>query len=198
MADKAGEFSWLKGGFFLGILAALAVILVKPIGVSTQFVVTDTIIWKALDPDIVQEKVVDGKKVLTSPNGYINKAHASYARSAENPINYSYVFVLSMIIGGLVASITGGPRASQEDKIVPEAFRRKYGYKPALRFAFAFIGGVLALYGARLAGGCTSGHMISGMLQTAVSGYIFAIGVFTAAIPTAIFLYGTSKKNQGE
>ncbi len=194
MSDKAGEFSWIQGGLFLGILAALAVILVKPIGVSTQFVVTDTIVWKAIDPSIVQEKEVNGKKVLTSPNGYINKVHASYARSAENPINYSYVFVLSSIIGALIASITGGPRASKEDKIVPEAFRKKYGYKPALRFLFAFIGGILALYGARLAGGCTSGHMISGMLQTAVSGYVFAIGVFGAAIPTAILIYGTKSK----
>lgn len=197
MADKTGEFNWIKGGLFLGILAALATILIKPIGVSTQFVVTDTIIWKAVDPDIVQEKEVNGQKVLTSPNGYINKSRASYARSAENPINYSYVFVLSSIIGALIASITGGPRASKEDKIVPEAFRRKYGYKPALRFAFAFIGGVLALYGARLAGGCTSGHMISGMLQTAVSGYIFAIGVFAAAIPTAILVYGIRKEKKG-
>jgi hypothetical protein len=191
-----GEFGWLKGGIALGLLAALAVILIKPIGVSTQFVVTDTMIWSKIDPEIIQEKEVDGKKVLSSPNGYINKARASYARSAQNPINYSYIFVLSMIIGSLLSSITGGPRASKEDKIVPEAFRRRYGYKPAMRFAFAFIGGILALYGARLAGGCTSGHMISGMLQTSVSGYLFALGVFAAAIPTAILVYGTQKDKE--
>jgi hypothetical protein len=57
------------------------------------------------------------------------------------------------------------------------------------RLFVSFIGGFIVLYGARLAGGCTSGHMMSGMMQTAVSGYIFALGAFIAAIPTAMFLY---------
>ncbi|MCX8955661.1 YeeE/YedE thiosulfate transporter family protein, partial [Ruegeria sp. NA] len=50
-------------------------------------------------------------------------------------------------------------------------------------------GGFVVLYGARLAGGCTSGHMMSGMMQTALSGYIFAAGAFAAAIPTAMLIY---------
>jgi uncharacterized membrane protein YedE/YeeE len=45
------------------------------------------------------------------------------------------------------------------------------------------------LYGARLAGGCTSGHMMSGMMQTALSGYIFSAGAFLAGIPTALYLF---------
>lgn len=57
------------------------------------------------------------------------------------------------------------------------------------RYLVAFIGGFLVLYGARLAGGCTSGHMMSGMMQTAVSGYIFAAGAFAAAVPVAILMY---------
>ncbi|WP_422158141.1 YeeE/YedE thiosulfate transporter family protein [Lentibacter algarum] len=45
------------------------------------------------------------------------------------------------------------------------------------------------LPGARLAGGCTSGHMMSGMMQTAVSGYLFAAGAFAAAVPVALMMY---------
>ena len=30
---------------------------------------------------------------------------------------------------------------------------------------------------------------MSGIMQTAVSGYVFAAGAFLAAIPTAMFLY---------
>ena len=45
------------------------------------------------------------------------------------------------------------------------------------------------LYGARLAGGCTSGHMMSGMMQTALSGYLIALGAFAAGIPVAILLF---------
>lgn len=53
----------------------------------------------------------------------------------------------------------------------------------------AFAGGFIVLYGARLAGGCTSGHMMSGMMQTALSGYLFALAAFAAAIPTAMIIY---------
>ena len=43
--------------------------------------------------------------------------------------------------------------------------------------------------GSRLAGGCTSGHMMSGIMQTSLSGYLFAAGAFAAGIPTAILLF---------
>lgn len=189
-----GEYNWFKGGLALALVAAIATILVKPIGVSTQFVVTDTIIWKTLDSDIVQTTEKDGKKVYSSPNDYIDKARASYARSASNPVNYSFVFVLSMMLGAMLSSMFGGPKPTAEERQVPEAFSRRYGFNPKKRYVFAFIGGIFTLFGARLAGGCTSGHMISGMLQTAVSGYVFAFGVFLVAVPTALLVYGIKKK----
>jgi YeeE/YedE family (DUF395). len=49
-----------------------------------------------------------------------------------------------------------------------------------------FISGFLLLFGARFAGGCTSGHMMSGMMQSSASGYVFAGVVFAIAIPTAL------------
>ena len=58
----------------------------------------------------------------------------------------------------------------------------------------AFASGFFILFGARLAGGCTSGHMMSGMMQTSISGYIFAAAVFLIAIPTSLLIY----KNSGE
>lgn len=54
-----------------------------------------------------------------------------------------------------------------------------------------FIGGFLLLFGARMADGCTSGHMFSGIMQGSVSGYIFAAAVFLAGIPMARY-YGKS------
>ena len=59
-----------------------------------------------------------------------------------------------------------------------------------MRYLAVFLGGALVLFGARLAGGCTSGHMMSGMMQTSVSGYLFAIAAFAVAVPTAIIIYG--------
>ena len=73
--------------------------------------------------------------------------------------------------------------------VVPEVHEKQFGKSRNLRLVLTFVGGVLVLLGARLAGGCTSGHMMSGMMQTSVSGYLFAVGAFIAAVPTAILLY---------
>jgi hypothetical protein len=38
--------------------------------------------------------------------------------------------------------------------------------------------------------------MMSGMMQTAVSGYLFAAAAFALAVPTAILLYRKGGNNQ--
>jgi len=45
-------------------------------------------------------------------------------------------------------------------------------------------------FGARWAGGCTSGHGISGTLQLAASGWLAAICFFIGGIFAAVMLYG--------
>jgi len=40
-----------------------------------------------------------------------------------------------------------------------------------------------------LAGGCTSGHMISGVSQLALSSFIFAVTIFLTGMLTAKSLY---------
>lgn len=52
----------------------------------------------------------------------------------------------------------------------------------------AFVGGFLVLVGARLAGGCTTGHVLSGMTQLSVSGFLFAFTMFVGGIPVALLL----------
>ena len=64
-----------------------------------------------------------------------------------------------------------------------------FGDQKWKRYLASLGAGFVVLYGARLAGGCTSGHMMSGMMQTAVSGYIFAAGAFLAGIPAALYLF---------
>jgi uncharacterized membrane protein YedE/YeeE len=176
--------SWRSGGLLLGLVFFLAVLLVKPIGVSTQFVILDGIIWDQVNPNVIT-KTETG---YTSNNSYLAKSKGKYAKSAANPINYSFVFVLAMLLGaGASAILRGG--IAKEERMIPEIWRTNLGNSTAKRLLASFIGGFIVLYGARLAGGCTSGHMMSGMMQTAISGYIFALGAFAAAIPTAIYLY---------
>ncbi|WP_291731910.1 YeeE/YedE thiosulfate transporter family protein [Leisingera sp. F5] len=178
------SLNWKAGGLLLGLVFFLAVLLVKPIGVSTQFVILDGIIADAVNPDLVT-RTVEG---TTSTNAYLAKSDGKYAKAVASPLNYSFVFVLAMALGGLLsAKLRGG--IPQADRSVPALWRANFGGCQVKRYAAAFLGGFIVLYGARLAGGCTSGHMMSGMMQTALSGYIFAAGAFAAAIPVSLLLF---------
>ena len=184
-----GQLNWWRGGIALGLALLLAVWIVQPLGVSTQLVVADGIVWDALSPDLVVEDA-ESASGYTSSNAYLAKSGGKYAKSVANPLNYSFVFVLAMVLGAWLSRTTGGPRPSAEDKIAPPVWRRRFGASAAARYTMAFLGGFAVLYGARLAGGCTSGHMMSGIMQTSVSGYLFALGAFATGIPAAILMYG--------
>ncbi len=177
--------NWKTGGLALGLVFFLAVLIVKPIGVSTQFVILDGIVWNAVDSSVVTQ-TEDGK--YTSSNAYLAKSNGKYAKHVANPLNYSFVFVLAMMVGAAI-SAAGRGWVPKEERVMPPIWRANFGDSHAKRYAAAFIGGFIVLYGARLAGGCTSGHMMSGLMQTSLSGYIFTIGAFGAAIPVALMMY---------
>lgn len=175
--------SWLKGGLVLGAVFFVAVALITPIGVSTQFVVFDGILWDAVSDSAVVA-APEAKSGFKSPNAYLDK----YAKSVAKPLNYGFVFVLAVMAGaGLSALLRGGVPAAE--RTMPQIWRANYGDEPWKRYAASFLAGLLVLYGARLAGGCTSGHMMSGIMQTSVSGYLFALGAFAVGIPLAILLF---------
>ncbi|MGI9407994.1 MAG: YeeE/YedE thiosulfate transporter family protein [Hyphomicrobiaceae bacterium] len=50
------------------------------------------------------------------------------------------------------------------------------------RAAMAFLGGFVLLFGARLAGGCTSGHGVSGLAQLAVGSTVAVVAMFAGGI----------------
>lgn len=175
---------WPIGGLALGLVFFLAIWLVKPIGVSTQFVILDGIIWNSVNEQLIT-KTETG---YSSTNSYLAKSNGKYAKAIANPINYSFVFVLAMMVGaGLSSMIRGG--VGKKESAVPAVWSANFGDSHFKRYTVAFMGGFIVLFGARLAGGCTSGHMMSGMTQTALSGYLFSAGAFAAAIPTAMILF---------
>ncbi len=177
----------------LALAFLLAVVLVKPIGVSTQFVILDGMIWKTLSSKTV---IVDetAPKGYSSPNAYLNKSGGKYAKSVARPLNYSFVFVLAMVVGGLLASRLQSSRPTKKTEAIPTVWRARFGDSSAKRYTMVFVGGFLALFGSRLAGGCTSGHMMSGMMQTSLSGYLFAFGAFSVAVPLALLMYNQGGK----
>ena len=65
----------------------------------------------------------------------------------------------------------------------------RFGKSRLRRGLIAFIGGLIAMFGARLADGCPSGHGLSGSLQLAVSGFIALICFFIGGIIMARLVY---------
>lgn len=179
--------SWKWGGVLLGLVFFAAVLAVKPIGVSTQFVIADGILWDAVNPSAVVSSE-EAKHGYTSPNPYLAKSGGKYAKAVANPMNYGFVFVIAMMIGALISALLRGG-VGRSERSMPAVWRANFGDSTIKRYIAVFLAGFLVLYGARLAGGCTSGHMMSGMMQTALSGYIFSAGAFLAAIPTALLLF---------
>jgi hypothetical protein len=84
---------------------------------------------------------------------------------------------------------------SQSFKVetIPAVWRERFGGSVPKRLVAAFVGGVVIIYGARLADGCTSGHGISGSLQLAVSSWTFFLVLFAAGIATAWVLFRSPK-----
>jgi uncharacterized membrane protein YedE/YeeE len=182
--------NWKIGGLALGLVFLLATAVVKPIGVSTQFVIVDGLLASLFDEQIVQTDA-NSKSGYASSNAYLNKSGGKYAKHAAEPLNYGLVFVLSMALGGLISrfSSTNKRLFCQQ---MPDFHKHSFfGSNMGLRYLLAFIGGILVLWGARLAGGCTSGHMMSGMMQTSVSAYLFTVSAFAAAVPVSLLLYKT-------
>ena len=182
------QWGWKLSGVLLGLIFIITISIVKPIGVSTQFVILDGIIWNQASKNLIV-KDDTAKKGYASSNAYLNKSGGKYAKNIAQPLNYSFVFVIAMFLGGLLAFLTTTKTENATRTNAPKVWKDNHGDSNIKRYLFIFVGGILVLFGARLAGGCSSGHMMSGMMQTSISGYLFAMATFVTAIPVAKILY---------
>ena len=162
-AERRGALAlppWAVLGVLFGFLSAAAIVLFGPIGVSGTYPRFIGALSRRLAPD------------FAASNPYLVKMGTL--------VTPETMLVLGLVIGGFLASrVWSGPRAERVSHV--HARETSTGR----RYADAFIGGFLILFGARLAGGCTSGHIISGMTQLAVSSTIFAAAVFIGGMGVA-------------
>lgn len=170
MTEQPPVLSWLAAGILIGLLLIVATALVKPLGVSTQYAVTDALILHKVAPEFTQS------------NEYLNK----YGEKEGWSVGYGWMLVLGMGIGGFLAALFTG---RLQWRAIPEMWQKNFGEHRGKRRLQAFAGGVLLLFGARFAGGCTSGHMISGISQLAVSSFVFGIAIFASGLIVARILY---------
>ena len=114
-----------------------------------------------------------------------------WAKTAIPAWDYSTLFLVGTMLGALLSALLcGGFKLTTASAVWTESF----GPSRPRRLIAAFLAGVIILYGARLADGCTSGHGISGCLQLAASGWLFFIVMFASGIMTAKFLYGRTRQ----
>jgi uncharacterized membrane protein YedE/YeeE len=165
--------SWKVAGLLLGLLVVLATALVQPFGVSTQYVLTDAIVLHSTAPAAAESIE------------YFNK----YGQKADWSVGYGWMLVFGMFLGSGIAALATHRFRLRKNPALPDMWRAQFGEHTGKRMLHAFIGGVLLLFGARMAGGCTSGHMISGISQLTVGSFIFGAAIFASGIVTARMLY---------
>jgi len=168
--DTNPVLGWWSGGVAIGIVLVLAVALFQPIGVSTQYVVLDGVLLHNVLPDVA------------SKSPYLAKATQGWTLAT-----FEFFFVLGIPLGALMAAMA---TARFTTRVVPTEWNKRFGSNPGNRLVWSFVGGFLLLFGARFGGGCTSGHMISGVSQLAVSSLVFSSALFASAIVTARWMYG--------
>lgn len=154
-------------GVGIGLLSMLTFLVSnEAIGVSGAFARTSGMI----------ERLFRGKRV----------EQKEYYRKFKPAVNWEWMFVAGLIIGSFTSAKLSG---DFEIVWVPGRWLADAGSSALTRWLAAFIGGVIMGFGARWAGGCTSGHGISGTLQLAVSSWIVTIALFVSGIATAMLIF---------
>ncbi len=100
--------------------------------------------------------------------------------------DYGTLFLVGTFLGALISALLS---KTFKLELVPEVWSKNISAKVSSRMIVAFIGGIIAMYGARLAGGCTSGHGVSGSLQLALSSWVFFIVMFISGLITARLVF---------
>lgn len=160
--------------------------------------ITFAFMGKALGTSTTMVRAVGAAERVVAPGHVDQTAYLTkYLGTAAAPkpvIEWQFALVLMLAVGAFVAARLAGSRFRES---VPDLWRQRFGESKALRYSAAFLGGAILLFGARLAGGCTSGHGISGGLQLAVSSWIFIGTMLVSGIATAFALYGRGYFGKG-
>lgn len=141
----------------------------------------------------VSDKPIGASSFYATVAGFIGKAVAprhierlDYFKSNPPKLNWEFVFVIAAIGGAALAALTGGGIVNEW---VPAMWSARFGDSTFLRAVFALGGGALMAFGARMAGGCTSGHGISGTLQLNLASWIAVICFFIGGAVIANLMF---------
>jgi hypothetical protein len=134
MADKASEpkgWNPYVAGALVGLLLVFSVWFTgKYVGASTTFVRAAGYVERIFDPGRV--------------------AALEYFKKEAPKIDWQFLFVIGIFFGSLIASATS---KSFRVQAVPSMWESRFGPSKLKRGIVAFVGGAIAMFGARLADG---------------------------------------------
>ncbi|HHH37723.1 MAG TPA: hypothetical protein ENK77_03810 [Epsilonproteobacteria bacterium] len=115
-----------------------------------------------------------------------------YLKEIANAGAWEGVMLMGALFGGFVTSVflTKSFRLS----LIPSGWKKYKNNSIVSRLIWSFVAGFMMIIGARLAGGCTSGHFMSGMSQLAISSMVFGTVVMIALVITGRFFYNVKEK----
>src|ERR1035441_8777448 len=152
VSNEGGRWNPYLVGAGLGVLSWLVFAVVNtPLGISTP---------------------ISSAASLCAIPAMGGEAVARNAYWAKFPFKWDYhmLFLVGTFLGSLASVLAS---RSFRLEAVPASWAERFGGSRGPRLAAAFLGGVIIMFGARMAGGCTSGHGISGSLQLALSSWVF-------------------------
>lgn len=139
----------------------------KPIGASTAYARIAGMVGKLVAPRHTE--------------------NLKYYRDTKPKVDWEVMLLVGVIGGAFLAAWSGGELTGEW---LPPMWVARFGADSVgLRLAAAFAGGVFMAFGARMAGGCTSGHGISGTLQLSVGSWIAVVCFFVGGITTAMLMF---------
>lgn len=155
-------------GILIGLLNIGSLLVSKkPLGASTSFMKFGGIIYKSFDKEKVRNN--------------------AYYQKNELKLDWGMMLVLGIILGAFVSAILSG---DFNLTAVPDMWANEVSDSFILRFLAAVVGGIFLGVGARWAGGCTSGHGISGTSLLSVISWVAGIAFFIGGIAVAFLIYG--------
>lgn len=171
-----GAWNPYLAGAMVGLLAIASAVATTYVMPKTQFLGCSTTFVRAAG--LAEQTVVPAH---VEGNAYYTKEKVK--------VDWQFLFVMGIFVGALVSSVTS---SSFKLESVPPTWKARFGDSVGKRAIAAVVGGAVAMFGARLADGCPSGHGLSGLMQLSVSGLVAMAMFFGGGMVVAHFIYKES------
>jgi uncharacterized protein len=155
-------------------------------GIGILSWVTFAVMGEALGTSTSMVHVAGLLESVFSPRHVSDNAYFTSMFKKDPAIDWQFALVVMLPVGAWIAAKLAGSRRVEH---MPVIWQERIGNNLLHRYLWSFAGGAILLFGARLAGGCTSGHGISGGLQLSVSSWVFLASMFLSGVATAFVFY---------